>query len=157
MLWFNGLTRLQGLSQGINFNTSHVMVQYTVVDLKRLFISISIHLMLWFNGRVSANSLASQTISIHLMLWFNWFNNMLAPRKIPISIHLMLWFNFLWEIAIFSKAISIHLMLWFNIEQMWEEYYKSIFQYISCYGSITTITPHPVGTMISIHLMLWFN
>ena len=55
----------------IDFNTSYVMVQLNFYFFLSFEGLISIHLMLWFNGKTCDCSIILNFISIHLMLWFN--------------------------------------------------------------------------------------
>ena len=63
----------QFLSTLRNFNTSYVTVQHLKPCFSNKSFTISIHLMLRFNGSDGVMALMRRKISIHLMLRFNYY------------------------------------------------------------------------------------
>ena len=121
------------------------------------FVSISIHLMLWFNRASDWKAGSHWTFQYILCCGstiikkfiFNLRKNfntsyvvvqrsspVISVRSTPISIHLMLWFN-IEPITPdnINNPISIHLMLWFNLNLLIQTVVVKQFQYILCCGS----------------------
>ena len=103
--------------------------------------TISKHLMLLFNRRVSSAQNNRVSISKHLMLLFNRRVSSAQNNRVSISKHLMLLFNLFVRVWSFVfSVISKHLMLLFNMFRHKVNQNLRKFQNISCY-CLTSLLP----------------
>ena len=88
-----------------DFNTSNVTIQRSCFRPDHIYQTISIHLMLLFNGQPMHLPCSSYSISIHLMLLFNPCHFAIYLLLLVISIHLMLLFNPLSSISLVATSV----------------------------------------------------
>ena len=100
----------------------------------------------------------SDTISKHLMLLFNRRVSSAQNNRVSISKHLMLLFNDTrYSTGVWSDWISKHLMLLFNMFRHKVNQNLRKFQNISCYCLTQLESERWEDEHISKHLMLLFN